>query len=122
MSNRGRQNVASYLTLDLGVDWRRGADWFEHHLLDYVSLMLAGWAGWVELVGVFWLVDSRTRDPDQLLTAGRRLQLGQLGVGRGADRRPHQPLQHHEAVQGGLRRALLLLLVCCVAGVHVAAA
>jgi deoxyribodipyrimidine photo-lyase len=37
MSNRGRQNVASYLVLDLGVDWRRGADWFEHHLLDYVS-------------------------------------------------------------------------------------
>ena len=24
----GRQNVASYLILDLGVDWRRGADWF----------------------------------------------------------------------------------------------
>lgn len=37
MSNRGRQNVASYLALDLGVDWRRGADFFEHHLLDYVS-------------------------------------------------------------------------------------
>jgi deoxyribodipyrimidine photolyase len=37
MSNRGRQNVASYLALDLGVDWRRGADWFEHHLLDYVG-------------------------------------------------------------------------------------
>ena len=23
MSNRGRQNVASYLTLDLGLDWRK---------------------------------------------------------------------------------------------------
>lgn len=35
MSNRGRQNVASYLVLDLGVDWRRGADYFENILLDY---------------------------------------------------------------------------------------
>ena len=25
MSNRGRQNVASFLVLDLQVDWRRGA-------------------------------------------------------------------------------------------------
>lgn len=29
MSNRGRQNVASYLILDLGLDWRQGAWWFE---------------------------------------------------------------------------------------------
>ena len=35
MSNRGRQNVASFLALDLGVDWRRGGDWFESLLLDY---------------------------------------------------------------------------------------
>jgi deoxyribodipyrimidine photo-lyase len=35
MSNRGRQNVASHLILDLGVDWRRGADYFESLLIDY---------------------------------------------------------------------------------------
>lgn len=35
MSNRGRQNVASLLALELRVDWRRGADWFETHLLDH---------------------------------------------------------------------------------------
>eukprot|EP00971_Amphidinium_carterae_P204367 4055356-Amphidinium_carterae.1 len=29
MSNRGRQNVASYLIFDLGVDWRYGAAHFE---------------------------------------------------------------------------------------------
>ena len=29
MSNRGRQNVASYLIHDLGIDWRLGASWFE---------------------------------------------------------------------------------------------
>ncbi len=35
MSNRGRQNVASHLVLDLGVDWRKGAALFEELLLDY---------------------------------------------------------------------------------------
>ena len=35
MSNRGRQNVASYLIYDLGLDWRKGAQWFEHKLIDY---------------------------------------------------------------------------------------
>ena len=29
MSNRGRQNVASFLTKNLGIDWRMGAEWFE---------------------------------------------------------------------------------------------
>ena len=35
MSNRGRQNVASYLVHDLKQDWRAGASWFEHWLVDY---------------------------------------------------------------------------------------
>lgn len=29
MSNRGRQNVASFLTQNLNVDWRHGAAYFE---------------------------------------------------------------------------------------------
>ena len=37
MSNRGRQIVASFLTKDMGIDWRFGAEWFERHLLDHVS-------------------------------------------------------------------------------------
>ena len=50
MSNRGRQNVASYLILDLGVDWRRGADWFEHQLVDHdVS---SNWGNWVAAAGL----------------------------------------------------------------------
>ncbi|MEQ2172937.1 hypothetical protein GOODEAATRI_026486, partial [Goodea atripinnis] len=36
MSNRGRQNVASFLTKDLGLDWRQGAEWFEYLLGEYV--------------------------------------------------------------------------------------
>lgn len=35
MSNRGRQNVASFLTKNLGIDWRMGAEWFESLLIDY---------------------------------------------------------------------------------------
>lgn len=35
MSNRGRQNVASYLVHDMGIDWRAGAAYFEQHLIDY---------------------------------------------------------------------------------------
>lgn len=35
MSNRGRQNVASFLTKNLGIDWRMGAEWFESRLIDY---------------------------------------------------------------------------------------
>ncbi|MEM1068107.1 MAG: DASH family cryptochrome [Planctomycetota bacterium] len=35
MSNRGRQNVASFLTKNLGIDWRMGAEWFESMLIDY---------------------------------------------------------------------------------------
>ena len=35
LSNRLRQNVASYLIHDLRGDWRAGAAWFESRLLDY---------------------------------------------------------------------------------------
>jgi deoxyribodipyrimidine photo-lyase len=44
MSNRGRQNVASYLALDLGVDWRIGADHFESLLLDHDCP--SNWGNW----------------------------------------------------------------------------
>jgi deoxyribodipyrimidine photo-lyase len=35
MSNRGRQNVASFLTKNLGINWLWGAQWFESQLIDY---------------------------------------------------------------------------------------
>ena len=34
MSNRGRQNVASYLAKELNIDWRWGASYFESKLID----------------------------------------------------------------------------------------
>lgn len=50
MSNRGRQNVASYLVHDLGVDWRMGAAWFEHQLLDYDPC--SNYGNWIYIAGV----------------------------------------------------------------------
>ncbi len=50
MSNRMRQVVASYLVNDLGQDWRWGAAWFEHWLIDYdVS---SNYGNWTYLAGV----------------------------------------------------------------------
>ena len=45
MSNRGRQIVACYLTLDLKQDWRWGAHHFEEVLIDHdVQSNYASWA------------------------------------------------------------------------------
>ncbi|MEM9137918.1 MAG: DASH family cryptochrome, partial [Cyanobacteria bacterium P01_F01_bin.42] len=44
MSNRGRQNVASFLTKNLGIDWRMGAEWFESMLIDYD--VCSNWGNW----------------------------------------------------------------------------
>jgi deoxyribodipyrimidine photo-lyase len=35
LNNRGRQNVASYLSKDLEIDWRQGAEYFEYILIDH---------------------------------------------------------------------------------------
>lgn len=50
MSNRGRQNVASYLVHDMGVDWRMGASWFEHMLLDHDPA--SNYGNWIYVAGV----------------------------------------------------------------------
>jgi len=50
MSNRGRQNVASYLCKDLKIDWRWGASWFESQLIDYD--VASNWCNWMYVAGV----------------------------------------------------------------------
>ena len=50
MSNRGRQNAASYLIHDLGQDWRVGAAIFEHFLIDYDVASNIG--NWMMIAGV----------------------------------------------------------------------
>ena len=50
MSNRGRQNVASFISKSLRLDWRWGAALFEHYLLDYdVS---SNYGNWQYIAGV----------------------------------------------------------------------
>ena len=50
MSNRGRQNVASYWTKHLEQDWRIGAAYFESLLLDYD--VHSNWGNWMYNSGV----------------------------------------------------------------------
>ena len=49
LSNRLRQNVASYLVHDLGGDWRAGAAWFEAQLIDYDCCSNQG--NWLYIAG-----------------------------------------------------------------------
>ena len=50
MSNRGRQNVASFLCNELNMDWRFGAAYFEEQLIDYD--VCSNWGNWAYLAGV----------------------------------------------------------------------
>jgi len=49
MSNRGRQNVASFLIHDLNLPWIWGAAYFEEHLIDYDPE--SNWGNWLYLSG-----------------------------------------------------------------------
>jgi len=50
MSNRGRQNVASYLVHNLKVRWTLGAAYFEENLVDYNPAN--NWGNWAYIAGV----------------------------------------------------------------------
>lgn len=50
MSNRGRQNAASFLINDLKQPWYWGAMYFEHHLIDYD--VYSNYGNWMYLAGV----------------------------------------------------------------------
>ena len=50
MSNRGRQNVASYFAKELLLDWRIGAAYFESVLLDYD--VHSNYGNWLYVSGV----------------------------------------------------------------------
>ena len=70
MSNRGRQNVASFLTKNLGIDWRMGAEWFESLLVDYD--VCSNWGNWNYTAGVgndargfrYFNIPKQTKDYD----------------------------------------------------------
>ncbi|MDF4204479.1 DASH family cryptochrome [Maribacter sp. SA7] len=50
MSNRGRQNVASFWSKELEQDWRIGASYFESMLIDYD--VHSNWGNWMYNSGV----------------------------------------------------------------------
>jgi deoxyribodipyrimidine photo-lyase len=70
MSNRGRQNVASFLAKNLGIDWRMGAEWFESLLIDYD--VCSNWGNWNYTAGVgndargfrYFNIPKQSRDYD----------------------------------------------------------
>ena len=50
LSNRARQNVASWLARTEGIDWRWGAAWFESQLIDFD--VGPNWGNWQYVAGV----------------------------------------------------------------------
>jgi deoxyribodipyrimidine photo-lyase len=70
MSNRGRQNVASFLTKNLGINWQLGAEWFESQLIDYD--VCSNWGNWNYTAGVgndargfrYFNITKQSRDYD----------------------------------------------------------
>lgn len=71
MSNRGRQNVASYFCNELNMDWRVGAAYFEEQLIDYD--VCSNWGNWAYLAGVgndprdhrWFNIDKQANDYDK---------------------------------------------------------
>ena len=50
LSNRGRQVAASFLVVNLGIDWRMGAAWFQSRLIDHDAA--SNWGNWAAVAGV----------------------------------------------------------------------
>ncbi|WP_299666476.1 DASH family cryptochrome [uncultured Polaribacter sp.] len=67
MSNRGRQNVASYFAKELLLDWRIGAAYFESVLIDYD--VHSNYGNWMYVAGVG--NDPRDRKFNTKLQAAR---------------------------------------------------
>ena len=72
MSNRGRQNVASFLVKDLKVNWQMGAEYFESMLIDYDPC--SNWGNWNYIAGVG--SDPRENRYFNILSQARRYDPG----------------------------------------------
>ncbi|MFT5384859.1 MAG: deoxyribodipyrimidine photo-lyase [Saprospiraceae bacterium] len=68
MSNRGRQNVASFLIKDLKINWQMGAEYFESLLIDYDPC--SNWGNWNYIAGVG--SDPRENRYFNILTQARK--------------------------------------------------
>ena len=56
VSNRLRQNMASYLIHTLELDWRLGAAFFEQHLIDFDPA--SNWGNWAYIAGIHGMTSS----------------------------------------------------------------
>lgn len=63
MSNRGRQNVASYFCKNLKLDWRIGAAYFEEMLIDYD--VHSNYGNWLYLAGIGNDARDRSFNPEK---------------------------------------------------------
>jgi deoxyribodipyrimidine photo-lyase len=108
MSNRGRQNVASFLTKNLNIDWRWGAAWFESQLIDYdVS---SNYGNWNYAAGIgndargfrFFNIDKQASDYDPQADFARHW-LPELANIRGAKAHRPSELSAHDAERTGFR-------------------
>lgn len=68
MSNRGRQNVASFLVKDLNLNWQMGAEYFESLLIDYD--VASNWGNWNYVAGIG--ADPRENRYFNILTQAQR--------------------------------------------------
>jgi deoxyribodipyrimidine photo-lyase len=101
MSNRGRQNVASFLTKNLGINWQMGAEWFESLLIDYD--VCSNWGNWNYTAGVgndargfrFFniLKQSKDYDPDGIYVKHWLPELGNVPASKVHEPWKLQPIE-----------------------------
>lgn len=84
LSNRGRQIAASCFVNELGMDWRYGAAWFEHQLIDFD--VASNWGNWQYIAGVG--VDPRGGRHFDLASQAAKFDADGVYVARWA---PHTP-------------------------------
>ena len=68
MSSRGRQNVASFLVNELGINWQIGAEYFESLLIDYD--VTSNYGNWNYIAGVG--SDAKENRHYNILLQGKR--------------------------------------------------
>jgi deoxyribodipyrimidine photo-lyase len=93
LSNRGRQIAASCFVNELGMDWRYGAAWFEHQLIDFE--VAANWGNWQYIAGVG--VDPRGGRQFDLASQSAKFDADGSYVARWAPDTPDEALDSVDA-------------------------
>lgn len=99
-SNRARQLLASFLVYEMQLDWRWGAEFFQHYLID--DDVASNWGNWAYIAGVghdarggrqFRIVEQTFRhDPDAIHIRTWLPQLADISTEK--LRAMHRPDQH----------------------------